>query len=99
MANIVKRVVKFSNSAHVILPKTLIGDRVRIIPLDLEETRVYDLQRLNYKLEQFKKELTDFHLSSKPYRHRLGPEYASCLEAKIESLEYQIKEAESLKKE
>lgn len=96
MANIVKRVVKFGNSAHVILSKNLIGERVRIVPLSLDEMRIFDVQRLQFKLEKEATDLKQFHLSSSRYQRRLGPEYVKGVEARINSMENQLKEAQSL---
>ena len=93
---IVKQVKKFGNSGHVILPQALIGEKVRIRILNLDETKSYDLQRLGHRLNLAEKDHFDFTHGSKIYKRRLGIEYLAGIEAKILSLKQQIKSAQEL---
>ena len=93
MTDIIKKVVKFGGSAHVILPKKMVGEKVKITKCDIEEVRRYDLKRLNHLLNKDERELQDYYHSSMIYKRRLGSNYETDLRFRIDSMKEKIKKA------
>lgn len=51
-------VKKFSNSAHVILPKILIGQKVKVIPIDSnDDFGIGERERLTMSLEGYRSDI------------------------------------------